>query len=253
MALATISIPSRALCRPMPLTLLLPDQGPPAGVLYLLHGFSDCHETFVHNSDLVRYCAGLPLVVAMPEAGCSFYADSAMGSYWQHITQEIPCWLSDTFRLPKGRERCFVGGISMGGYGAAKWALQQPEQFAQAFLLAPVTDLARIRAQGFDRRKDPAAPEKEELRLSQLFPGPVEGTDSDLYHLLGKTAPEALPGFFVYSGSDDFMLPETCRFVETLRDRGLSVPFQIQPGRHRWETWEAFLRDMVAQIAAQLP
>ena len=96
MALATISIPSRALCRPMPLTLLLPDQGPPAGVLYLLHGFSDCHETFVHNSDLVRYCAGLPLVVAMPEAGCSFYADSAMGSYWQHITQEIPCWLSDT-------------------------------------------------------------------------------------------------------------------------------------------------------------
>lgn len=68
MAIATLTIPSEAMHRPMPLTMLLPDSGEPKAVLYLLHGFSDCHATFVQNSSLARFCAGVPLMVVMPEA-----------------------------------------------------------------------------------------------------------------------------------------------------------------------------------------
>lgn len=252
MAVATLSIPSQAMCRPMPVTALLPDQGTPAGVLYLLHGFSNCHATFIQNSNLVRYCDGLPLLVVMPEAGCSFYADSPAGLYWQFISQELPACLNRWFRLPDSREQRFVGGISMGGYGAAKWALQQPDMFSHAFLLAPVTDLPGICSNGFDRSIDENAPTREALRLDRLFPQAVEGTNNDLYHLLHTVSADQLPHFSIYTGSEDFLLADTRRFVQALEQKGLTVPMTTRPGIHGWDTWEPFLQDMIRRIAMQL-
>lgn len=252
MALAELSFASPAMHRPMPVTLLLPDREPPQGVLYLLHGFSDCHATIVRNSALARYCESVPVLVVMPEAGCSFYADSPAGQYWQYISQELPTRIEQWFSLPRERARRFVGGISMGGYGAAKWALQQPERFGQAFLLAPVTDLPKVCAQGFDRSLDPNAPTREALQLDKLFPEPVAGTDRDLYALLEKADPGALPDFSVYAGNEDFLLADIRRFVGTLEKKVGQVPFATAPGYHGWETWEGFLQDMCKQIAQRL-
>lgn len=252
MALATVNIVSKVLHRPMPVTLLLPDSGRPEGVLFLLHGFSDCHATIVQNSALVRYCSGTPLLVIMPEAGCSFYADSPAGQYWQYLTRELPQALENWFQLPQEKSCRFVGGISMGGYGAVKWALQFPEKFAAAFLLAPVTDLAGIREHGFDRSVDPNAPSLEDLHLDELFPGKVEGTREDLYFLLNQADPKTLPESFLYTGTEDFLFQDICRFSQALKEKGEASRLICLSGIHDWPTWEEFLKDMICEISARL-
>ena len=91
----------------------------------------------------------------MPEAQCSFYMDTSYGQpYWKHISEEVPHVLQQWLQLDISRAHSFISGISMGGYGAAKLALQKPNQFAQAYLLSPVTDIVGIAQQGLTRSEE---------------------------------------------------------------------------------------------------
>src|SRR5215475_13824997 len=57
--------------------------------LYLLHGMSDDHTTWVRRTSVERYVAPLGLAVVMPAVHRSFYADEAHGAaYWTFLTEE---------------------------------------------------------------------------------------------------------------------------------------------------------------------
>lgn len=254
MALATFTFRSMLLHRPVPLTVLLPDNTPPKGVLYLLHGYSDGHDSFVRSGALERCCAQIPLAVVMPEAQCSFYLDTAYGQpYWQHISREVPQVLGQWLKLDIPRARSFVGGVSMGGYGAAKLALQETRRFSAAYLLSPITDLAQLAQCGFDREKDPDAPQLAELNLGAVLGHKgVAGTANDLYYLLAESEKPSLPEFTIYTGTEDFLYDEILRFNRALADKSVAHALHTSPGRHVWATWQPFLTDMAADIAARL-
>lgn len=253
MALATISYQSRLLHRPVPLTMLLPDGQSPRGVLYLLHGYSDGHQAFVRNSALERFCADQPLVVVMPSAENGFYTDSACGpAHWSYLTRELPRVLGQWLHLEGCRQ--FVGGISMGGYGAAKWALTGPERFQEVFLISPVADIASVAEQGFNTALDPNAPSKDELYLDHIFGGrSPRDTENDLFYLLDRAQTEQLPAFSVYTGTEDFMYTEILALTEALQHKGACCQLHTSPGLHLWTTWEPFLEHMIERIAPQLP
>lgn len=254
MAYIKISFQSQLLHRPASLAVLLPDGAKPVGTLYLLHGYSDGHESFIRNSALARYCSGIPVAVIMPEAQSSFYLNTAYGQqYWTHISEEVPRVLRYWLRLDVPRACSFVGGISMGGYGAAKFALQQPDRFSEAYLLSPVTDIAGVVQHGFDRSADSLAPDPDEMRLDAVVGGrnPLDTSD-DLYFLLDRACASELPKFRIYTGSEDFLFDEIQRFVCALRMKGVDSALEIARGAHLWSTWEPFLSDMVARIDAQL-
>lgn len=236
------------------MTLLLPEGRQPEGVLYLLHGFSDGHDAALRNSSLARFCADLPLAVVMPDAQNSFYMDTAYGqAYWSHISQEVPAMLKKWFRLELPREKTFVGGFSMGGYGAAKLALQYPGRYAEAFLFSPVTDIVSVTRQGFDCAHFPDAPSPDMLHMGEIMgsrgPG---GTDADLYHLLRQANAEELPAFRLYSGTEDFLYQDIQTFYRSLQEKNVEADMRISGGRHLWVTWEHFLEEMAAVIAARL-
>lgn len=55
------------------------------------------------------------------------------GNYWQYISRELPDRVQKLFPCLSGcREDRYVAGLSMGGYGALKLALNHPEQYAKA-------------------------------------------------------------------------------------------------------------------------
>src|SRR5690606_35149889 len=113
-------------------------------VLYLLHGLSDDDTIWLRRTSIERYVAGLGLAVVMPNVHRSFYADMAYGGqYWTFLTEELPRVAGDFFPLSDAREDNYVAGLSMGGYGAFKWALSYPERFAAAGSLSGVLDLAK--------------------------------------------------------------------------------------------------------------
>ena len=105
----------------------------PPPVLYLLHGLSDDDTIWLRRTSIERYAAPLGLAVVMPQVHRSFYADQAYGGrYWTFLSEELPELIGSLFRLSDRREDTFVAGLSMGGYGAFKWALRQPGRFAAA-------------------------------------------------------------------------------------------------------------------------
>src|SRR5215204_1145839 len=118
------------------------DSPPP--VLYLLHGLSDDDTTWSRRTSIERYVAPLGLAVVMPQVHRSFYLDEAIGNrYWTFLSEELPSVVGSFFRVSQRREDTFVAGLSMGGYGAVKWALRQPERFAAAASLSGALDASQ--------------------------------------------------------------------------------------------------------------
>jgi len=149
MALLTCHFFSEALGVSTAATVLLPEsargqigmggadvEGPPP-VLYLLHGLSDDETIWTRRTSIERYVAERGLAVVMPRGGRSMYADEVHGGgYWTFLTQELPRAVQQFFRVSDRREDTFVAGLSMGGYGAFKWALREPWRFAAAASLS---------------------------------------------------------------------------------------------------------------------
>ena len=107
--------------------------GPPP-VLYLLHGLSDrLGVAALHLDRPLRLGAraGGGDAAGAPQAStptCHTRA-AATGPSSPRSCPEV---VGDFFRVSDKREDTFVAGLSMGGYGALKWSLAQPERFAAA-------------------------------------------------------------------------------------------------------------------------
>ena len=61
--------------------------------------------------------------------------------YWTFVSDELPQIARSFFHLSDKREDNFVAGLSMGGYGAFKLALNHPDRFAAAASLSGALDI----------------------------------------------------------------------------------------------------------------
>jgi S-formylglutathione hydrolase FrmB len=107
-------------------------------VLYFLHGLGD-NERMLFNSggwtlldDLRRQHKIGEFLIVAPEGGRTFYINSADGStrYSDFFLQEFIPLIETTYHISKGRDNRAISGISMGGYGALRFAFSHPEMFS---------------------------------------------------------------------------------------------------------------------------
>jgi S-formylglutathione hydrolase FrmB len=107
-------------------------------VLYYLHGLGD-NERSLFNSggwtlldDLRQQHKMGEFLIAAPEGGRTFYVNSADGSvlYSDFVLQEFIPLIESKYRIGKGRNNRAISGISMGGYGALRFAFAHPEMFS---------------------------------------------------------------------------------------------------------------------------
>lgn len=204
--------------------------GGPGGapVLYLLHGLSDDHTIWCRRTSIERYVAPLGLAVVMPAVNRSFYADEAAGNrYWTFLSEELPDLVADFFTVSTRRADTFVAGLSMGGYGALKWALRQPHRFAAAASMSGALDVAAL------ARREDRAP-----LLTTVFGGPP-GPDDDLLALLGAARPGTLPALRVSCGTEDVLYPDNRTFVDAAGAAGVPLAVDFRPGGHEWSVWDA--------------
>jgi putative tributyrin esterase len=203
-------------------------------VLYLLHGLSDDASAWLRYSAIERHAASRGLAVVMPQVGRSFYADEAHGHrYWTFLSEELPGIVSSFFRTSPRREDTFVAGLSMGGYGAFKWALRDPGRFAAAASLSGALDVATLLQ----------PPERREL-LDRVFGGEVQ-TGDDLFDLLAQAGATTLPRLYVGCGTDDVLRAGSEQFAAEARGRGVDVRTDWRPGAHEWALWDAMIPDVL--------
>lgn len=208
-------------------------------VLYLLHGLSDDDTAWTRYTSIERYADELGLAVVMPQVHRSFYADERHGGrFWTFLTTELPEVVRSFFRVSTRREDTFVAGLSMGGYGAFKWALRQPERFAAAASLSGVLDLAT-------RMHDP---DREALVRRVFGEGSIAGSDNDVLHLVTQVDPATLPRLYVCCGTDDHLYPGSVRFRDACAARGIPLTVDFGPGDHVWSYWDAKIQDVLAWL-----
>lgn len=219
------------------------DPGPPP-VLYLLHGLSDDDTTWVRRTSIERYAAPLGLAVVMPQVHRSFYADQVHGArYWTFLSEELPALVAGFFRVSQRPEDTFVAGLSMGGYGAFKWALRCPGSFAAAASLSGVLDLARLQQ----------AENRWSLMRTTFGTHPVAGTDDDLLHLLDTADPDGLPRLYLACGTEDDLLDDNRRFVDRARARGVDLAVELDPGEHEWGFWDTHIQYVLDWLPLERP
>jgi S-formylglutathione hydrolase FrmB len=215
-------------------------------VLYLLHGLSDDHTIWMRRTSIERYAEQYGLAVVMPAVNRSFYTNMAIGyRYGDYISQEVPEVAQAFFPLSSKREETFVAGLSMGGYGAFKLALSQPERFAAAASLSGALDMA------YD---DLTAAPLEWIAERQNIFGDMDklaGSPHDLRYLAEKLVASGVPRPRLYQccGTEDFLYEQNQRFLRFARSFKLDLTYEEGPGEHEWGYWDA----MIQRVLAWLP
>ena len=109
-------------------------------VLYFLHGLGDNERTLFNSGgwtlldDLRRQHKIGDFLIVAPEGRRSFYINSADGSvlYSDFVLREFIPHIESKYRIHAGRSGRAISGISMGGYGALRFAFSHPEIFSAA-------------------------------------------------------------------------------------------------------------------------
>lgn len=227
--------------------VILPDH-PVAGerlpVLYLLHGLSDDHTIWQRRTSIERYALPHNIAVVMPNGHRSFYTDMAQGGrYFSYLADELPELMQLFFPISGQREDTFVAGLSMGGYGAFKLALNRPRQYAAAASLSGALDMSRRTEESFTDL------------LACVFGGP-DALRQPPHNLLavvermGRSPAKrrACPLLFQACGTEDFLYQDNLTFRDAATAAKLPLTFTEGPGTHEWGYWDARIQDVLAWL-----
>ena len=107
-------------------------------VLYFLHGLGDNEQTLFNSGgwtmldDLRNQHKMGDFLIVAPEGRRSFYVNSADRTvlYSDFFLQEFMPLIEHKYSLRTGRQGRAISGISMGGYGALRFAFAHPELFS---------------------------------------------------------------------------------------------------------------------------
>ncbi|WP_308634256.1 alpha/beta hydrolase [Paenibacillus silvisoli] len=243
MALIQCDFHSEALGLSMSMNVILPQSAPSqigmassAGsaklkTLWLLHGLSDDHSIWLRRTSIERYVAPLGIAVVMPAVHRSYYADMDKGmNYWTYISEELPAIARSFFPLSDRREDNFVAGLSMGGYGAFKLALNHPERYAAAASLSGGLDVSSF------QDRNPA-----EFNLIFGTQDKAGALPNNLYLAAEQLAASGkeVPKLFQCCGTEDFLYEHNTRFRDHALKLGLPLDYEEGPGEHEWGYWDA--------------
>ncbi|MBY8880267.1 alpha/beta hydrolase [Actinacidiphila acidipaludis] len=219
----------------------------PWPVLYLLHGCCDSYVSWTRSTDVEQLTGTTDVLVVMPEAGADgFYSD-----WWNEGAGGSPQW--ETFHLTELRqilERGFrasprraVAGLSMGGYGAMKYAETGLFRAAASFsgVLDPLSNPGGVLASLYPNALwgEPVA-----QRPIWVANDPTDHVDRLHGVKLFVAAGDGRPGRY-----DDPSRPadaveaevhaESVNFVDALRQAHVPVTTDFYgPGTHAWPYWQ---------------
>ncbi len=213
----------------------------PPRILYLLHGLSDVHTAWSRYTSVDRYAEDRNLMVVMPSTFRGFYTDTDYGTkYWSFISEELPAICKQLFYFSDKREDTFAFGLSMGGYGALKLGLRQPERFAAvaSFSGAPMGNImaqARLSERG----------DSDELlnEFRALFGSTIKPND-DIFQLVDKNASEAVRSkFYIACGKADNLHVLNVMLKDKMLQKGFDIAWHEHPtASHTWDYWDACLQ-----------
>jgi S-formylglutathione hydrolase FrmB len=211
-------------------------------VLYFLHGLGDDEQSFFKTGGWTliedlrqRGKIGNFLIVA-PEGRDSFYINSADGKerYSDFFLRELMPYIEKKYRVVPGRAGRAVSGISMGGYGALRFAFAYPQLFSA--VSAQSAALMLVSPQELNAAARSRGPLVRALRAVFGDPIDVAHWRANDPFLLAKKSQAALKKMTIYFNcgqSDDYGFEKGAAALDKqLTAEGIPHEYRPYPGDH---------------------
>jgi len=249
------SMPSQILNRPVRYCALLPpsfdSSAPKPGkeenvkrfpVLYYLHGRGDNEQSLVNTGawtlieELRRQGKIGEFVIVTPQGGSDFYVNSANGKirYSDFFLQEFMPFIERKYRIEQSRSARGLDGMSMGGYGALRFAFARPDLFGSVSAHSAALLVGQPKALDAAIR----AGEPQALMLAGVFGNPIDTAhwEENSPFALVKEKPTAIRRLHIYfdcGDRDDFGFDRGATALdELLTKQKITHEFHLYPGGH---------------------
>ncbi len=215
----------------------------PMKSIYLLHGYSGNHMDWLTFTKIQEVSLKYNIAVFMPSGENSFYLDDEdVGAYYgELIGNELIDYTRKTFHLSDKREDTFIGGLSMGGYGAIRNGLKYSDRFGRIIALSSALITNQIAGITPDF-KGPVADYPYYRRvfgdLDQLL-----GSDKDPEALIRdlKQRKADIPKIYMACGTEDFLIKENRSLHEFLVSENVEHTYVEDVGVHDWAFWNEYI------------
>ena len=261
MAFITSNFYSAALGQEVDLEIYLPNDytnktsiSQPQAVIYFLHGLSRSQKYFKELSATNRYARDNQLAVVYISAPQSWYSDMVHGmKYYTYITEELPKLLKSMYGLEFPREKTFLAGLSMGGYGTWKIGLSRPDMFSAIAPMSAPCDMKTV-AEMIKKRKAAGADTSGFSSFFSAFGDDMNIKDEDdifcLLEKVSKLPAEQQPRIRSMCGKQDELITiykQNVKLDEFAKTLPLAdYKFWRWDGAHEYSFWDRAILHAIA-------
>ncbi len=256
MAILHVNMLSDVLARTVDVDIILPlDRtsapfGPkfeekPLKTLYLLHGILGDHGDWIKGTRIALWAMDRNLCVVMPSGENAFYTDqpAAARPYGTFIGKELVELTRKMFPLSHRREDTFIGGLSMGGYGALRNGLEYSDTFGAIVALSS----ALVMESALTSTDDAPMFMSRRCYYETVFGdlSKLRGGKNDVDALVEGLvkAKKPVPDIFLSCGTEDSLYEPNLKLHKHLTDLGVQHRWVPAPGAHSWDFWDEHLKE----------
>ncbi|MBQ5341525.1 MAG: hypothetical protein J6W57_05940 [Oscillospiraceae bacterium] len=217
---------------------------PPYKTLWLLHGaFGDFFESIQYSSVLM-YAEQRGMAVVAPSSYMGVYTDMVYGengySFVKEVLEKAPKLFSC---LSTERENSYLMGISMGGHGTFKLAMEFPERFRGSCGFSSPVDM--VFTMGLLESGNHGGGHElfDAFGSSDMY----RDTVGDVIGNMKKNleAGKKLPRLALCWGDADHAAFEDERVMKIFEELGVKVYSRVGPGGHNFDTWDPMMEEVL--------
>ncbi|MGI8555085.1 MAG: alpha/beta hydrolase [Pyrinomonadaceae bacterium] len=222
-------------------------------VLYLLHGLSGRFDNWLTNTKIVEYAKDFPGVIVCADGGDNWYADAPHlphHSYESYFFDELFPAVERNFKVGKNKSSRAIAGLSMGGYGAFKFAFRRPEMFCFAASMSGAFHAAEVCDDAENEIWREIHPS-----VNNVFSDENVRAENNLFQIAEDFPADKiseLPFFYFDCGRKDVFLKVNRRLNKIFQRRGIAHEFRQFAGGHDWNYWDEHIVHILKLTAKKL-